>query len=314
MAIYTGPLSGLARDGVWSVSGLQFTNDTLIFYETFVYEAENLRFLLTYFRRASGLKLNYVMIKIFYLGHDRERAARGKAIVNLLNLEEGEKISAFLPVREFQEGRFVVFSTKRGAVKKTELMAYSNPRSNGIRAIGLEAGDEVIGVRLTDGQQEVLLSTLNGQSIRFKEGQVRPTGRGTFGVSGISLEKEDRVVSMEMLSQGASLLTVAENGYGKRTAMEEYRLQSRGGKGIITMKTTEKTGRVIGVHQVTDDDQLMMVANKGKIIRLRVKDISTIGRNTQGVRLIEMEDGERVVAVARLAEKEDEEEGQEQED
>ncbi|MCH6544593.1 MAG: DNA gyrase subunit A [Deltaproteobacteria bacterium] len=244
------------------------------------------------------------------------RAARGRAIVNLLNLPEGEKISAFLPVREFQEGRFVVFATKGGAVKKTELLAYSNPRSTGIRAIGLEPGDEVIGVRLTDGQQEVLLSTLNGQSIRFKEGQVRPTGRGTFGVNGISLEDEDRVVSMEMLSQGASLLTVAENGYGKRTAMEEYRLQSRGGKGIITMKTTEKTGRVIGVHQVTDDDQLMMVTNNGKIIRLRVKDISIIGRNTQGVRLIEMEDGGRVVAVARLAEKEDEDEaeGQEQKD
>ena len=244
------------------------------------------------------------------------RAARGRAIVNLLNLEEGEKISAFLPVREFQEERFVVFATKGGVVKKTELMAYSNPRSTGIRAIGLEAGDEVIGVRLTDGQQEILLSTLNGQSIRFKESQVRSTGRGTFGVSGISLEREDRVVSMEMLNQGASLLTVAENGYGKRTAMDEYRLQSRGGKGIITMKTTEKTGRVIGVHQVTDDDQLMMVANKGKIIRLRVKDISTIGRNTQGVRLIEMEEGERVVAVARLAEKEDEEEanGQDQEE
>ncbi len=244
------------------------------------------------------------------------RAARGKAIVNLLNLAEGEKISAFLPVREFQEGRFVVFATKGGAVKKTELLAYSNPRSTGIRAIGLEPGDEVIGVRLTDGQQEVLLSTLNGQSIRFKEGQVRPTGRGTFGVNGISLEDEDRVVSMEMLSQSASLLTVAENGYGKRTAMEEYRLQSRGGKGIITMKTTDKTGRVIAVHQVTDDDQLMMVTNNGKIIRLRVKDISIIGRNTQGVRLIEMEDGGRVVAVARLAEKEDEDEaeGQEQKD
>jgi DNA gyrase subunit A len=241
------------------------------------------------------------------------RAARGKAIVNLLNLAEGEKISAFLPVREFQEGRFVVFATKGGVVKKTELSAYSNPRSSGIRAIGLETRDEVIGVRLTDGQQEVLLSTLNGQSIRFKEGQVRPTGRGTFGVSGISLEDEDRVVSMEMLSQGASLLTVAENGYGKRTAMEEYRLQSRGGKGIITMKTTEKTGRVVGVNQVTDDDQLMMVANKGKIIRLRVKDISIIGRNTQGVRLIEMEEGERVVAVARLAEKEDEDEAERQE-
>nr|NIO11675.1 DNA gyrase subunit A [Deltaproteobacteria bacterium] len=247
------------------------------------------------------------------------RAARGRAIVNLLHLEEGEKISAFLPVREFQEGRYVVFATKGGAVKKTELLAYSNPRSTGIRAIGLETGDEVIGVRLTDGEQELLLSTREGQSIRFKENQVRPTGRGTYGVCGISLDGEDRVVSMEMLGQGASLLTVAEKGYGKRTAMDEYRLQSRGGKGIITMKTTEKTGQVIGVHQVTDDDQLMMVTDKGKIIRLRIKDISVIGRNTQGVRLIEMEDGERVVAVARLAEKEDDDEeigqnGQDQEE
>ncbi|MFQ5539984.1 MAG: DNA gyrase C-terminal beta-propeller domain-containing protein, partial [Candidatus Binatia bacterium] len=136
---------------------------------------------------------------------------------------------------------------------------------------------------------------------------VRPTGRGTYGVIGVNLDKGDEVVSMEILNQGASILTVAENGYGKRTAIEEYRLQSRGGKGIITMKTTNKTGRVIGVQQVTDDDQLMMVTNRGKIIRLRLKDIRTIGRNTQGVRLIEMEEGERVVSLARLAEKEDEE-------
>ncbi|MGH7825299.1 MAG: DNA gyrase subunit A [Candidatus Binatia bacterium] len=235
------------------------------------------------------------------------RAARGKPIVNLLNLAPGEKVSAFLSVREFQEGRFVIFATRKGLIKKTDLMSYSNPRSSGIRAIGLEDRDEVIGVRLTDGQQELILSTLNGQSIRFKEEQVRPTGRGTYGVVAMRLDEGDAVVSMEMLSQGASILTVSENGYGKRTEMDEYRLQSRGGKGIITMKTTDKTGRVVGVQQVTQDDQLMLVANKGKIIRLRIKDIRVIGRNTQGVRLIDLEEGERVVSLARLAEKEEEE-------
>jgi DNA gyrase subunit A len=236
------------------------------------------------------------------------RSAKGKPIVNLLNLEPGERVSAFLSVREFVDGRFVIFVTKKGSVKKTDLMLYSNPRASGIRAIGLEDGDEVIGVRLTDGQQELILSTLDGQSIRFKEDQVRPTGRGTYGVVGMRLDPGDAVVSMEMLNRGASILTVSENGYGKRTEMEEYRLQSRGGKGVITMKTTEKTGRVVGGQQVTDDDQLMLVTNNGKIIRLRMKDIRVIGRNTQGVRLIDLEEEERVVSLARLAEKEDEEE------
>ena len=236
------------------------------------------------------------------------RAARGKPIVNLLNLQPGEKVSAFLSVREFQEGRHIVFATKNGLVKKTELMAYANPRASGIRAIGLEDGDEVIGVRLTDGQQELILSTADGQSIRFKEEQVRPTGRGTFGVVGMKLDEGDKVVSMEILSLGFDILTVSEGGYGKRTEMAEYRLQSRGGKGIITMKTTDKTGRVIGVQQVTEEDQLMLISNKGKIIRLRIKDIRVIGRNTQGVRLIELEDGERVVSLARLAEKEEDDE------
>jgi DNA gyrase subunit A len=239
------------------------------------------------------------------------RAARGKPIVNLLHLEPGERVSAFLSVREFQEGRYVIFATKQGLVKKTELMLYANPRASGIRAIGLEPNDEVIDVRLTDGNQEIILSTLDGQSIRFKEEQVRPTGRGTYGVVGITLEKDDAIVSMEILSLGANLLTVSENGYGKRTPMEEYRLQARGGKGIITMKTTtDKTGRVVGVQQVTDDDQLMLVTNIGKIIRLRVKDIRVIGRNTQGVHLIGLEEGERVVSLARLAEKEEEEEAE----
>jgi DNA gyrase subunit A len=242
------------------------------------------------------------------------RAARGRPIVNLLHLEAGERVSAFLSVREFLEGRYIVFATKNGLIKKTELMAYANPRPSGIRAIGLEEGDEVIGVRLTDGNQEIILSTAEGQSIRFKEGQVRPTGRGTFGVVGMKLDPDDKVVSMEMLSPGATILTVAEGGFGKRTEMEEYRLQSRGGKGIITMKTTDKTGRVIGVQQVTEEDQLMLVSNNGKIIRMRIKDIRVIGRNTQGVRLIELDEGERVVSLARLAEKEEEDEGEKTEE
>ena len=238
------------------------------------------------------------------------RAARGKPIVNLLNLEAGERVSAFLSVREFQEGRYIIFATKKGLVKKTELMLYAHPRPSGIRAIGLEDGDEVIGVRLTDGLQELILSTAEGQSIRFKEEQVRSTGRGTYGVVGMRLDEGDVVVSMEILSLGADILTVAEYGLGKRTEVGEYRITSRGGKGIITMKTTDKTGRVVGVQQVTQDDQLMLVTNAGKIIRMRIKDIRVIGRNTQGVRLIDLEEGERVVSLARLAEKEEEVEDQ----
>ncbi len=238
------------------------------------------------------------------------RAARGKPIVNLLSLEPGERISAFLSVREFQEDRYVVFATKKGLIKKTELMQYSNPRANGKRAISLEDKDEVIGVRLTDGQQEIILSTADGQNIRFKEEQVRPTGRGAYGVVGMRLDEGDCVVSMEILSLGADILTVSENGFGKRTKADEYRITSRGGKGIITMKTTDKTGRVVGVQQVTEEDQLMLVTNKGKIIRLRITDIRVIGRNTQGVHLIDVEEGERVVSLARLAEKEEDANGE----
>jgi DNA gyrase subunit A len=187
-------------------------------------------------------------------------------------------------------------------------MAYANPRANGIRAIALEQQDEVIGVRLTDGRQEIILSTADGQSIRFPEKQVRPTGRGTYGVVGMRLDPGDAIVSMEILSLGHDILTVADQGFGKRTKVDEYRLQARGGKGIITMKTTDKTGRVVGVQQVTEDDELMLVTNRGKIIRLRINDIRVIGRNTQGVRLIDLDEGERVVSLARLAEKEEEEE------
>ena len=230
------------------------------------------------------------------------RSAKGRPVVNLLQLQDGEKVSAFLPVREFEEGRYIIFATRNGLVKKTDLMAYSSPRATGIRAIALDESDSLIEVSLTDGGQDILLSTMDGQSIRFKEEQVRAMGRDTMGVIGIRLEEGDAVVSMEVLHPGASILTVADKGMGKRTAIDEYRTQGRGGQGVITMKTTERTGRVVGVQQVVDEDQLMLITDGGKIIRLRIGDIRVIGRNTQGVRLIDLDNGERVVSLARLAE------------
>ena len=239
------------------------------------------------------------------------RAARGRSIANLLRLKPEEKLSAFLPVREFQEGRYVVFATRAGLIKKTDLMAYATPRPSGIIAIALEEGDEVVGVRLTDGSQEVILSTADGQAIRFEESEARPMGRGTYGVRGMKLDEGDVIVALDLVEQGGTLLAVAENGYGKRSAMDEYRRTHRGGKGIITMKTTDKTGRVIGVRMVTDADQIMLVTSGGKVIRMQVNEIRVIGRNTQGVRLIDMESGERVAAVARLAERDDDADGSE---
>jgi DNA gyrase subunit A len=239
------------------------------------------------------------------------RAARGRAVTNLLQLKPEEKLSAFLPVREFKPDRYLVFATRRGLVKKTDLMQYASPRPSGLIAIALEEGDEVVGVRLTDGKNEVILSTADGQAIRFEEPEVRPMGRSTYGVRGMTLDEGDQVVSIDLVEPGASLLAVAENGFGKRTEMDEYRRTHRGGKGIITMKTTDKTGRVIGIRMVTDDDQIMLVSSGGKVVRLRVNEIRVIGRNTQGVRLIDLEEGERVGAVARLAERDEESEASE---
>jgi DNA gyrase subunit A len=233
------------------------------------------------------------------------RAARGRAVTNLLQLKD-ETLTAFLPVREFKDGHYLIFATRRGLVKKTDLMQYSSPRPSGLIAIALEDGDEVVGVRHTDGNCEVILSTSDGQAIRFEEAEVRPMGRSTYGVRGMTLDESDQLVSIDLVEAGASLLAVAEKGYGKRTGMDEYRRTHRGGKGIITMKTTDKTGQVIGVRMVTDDDQIMIVSSGGKVVRMRVNEIRVIGRNTQGVRLIDLEEGERVGAVARLAEREDE--------
>src|SRR5438445_7591251 len=234
------------------------------------------------------------------------RAARGRSITNMLSLGPEEKLSAFLAVREFRDGCYLLFATRRGLVKKTDLMQYASPRPSGLIAIALEEADEVIGVRLTDGPSEAILPTRDRQAIRFKESDVRPMGRGTYGVRGMGLDEGDEVVALDLVDPGATLLAGSENGFGKRTEMDEYRLTRRGGKGIITMRTTDKTGRVVGVRMVTDDDQIMLVTSGGKVIRLRVNEIRVIGRHSQGGRLINLEEGERVASVARLAEREEE--------
>jgi DNA gyrase subunit A len=241
------------------------------------------------------------------------RMSRGKAIVNLLNLSGEEKITAILPVRSFEEGKYILMATKQGVIKKTDLMAYSNPRTGGIIALSLDPGDELISACLTDGTKEVLLSTRDGKAIRFQEEDARALGRTARGVRGITLDADDGLVAMDILSpqnQGSSILSVTENGYGKKTVVDEYPLQGRGGKGVITIKTSARNGRMIGVQQITEADDVMLITDKGKIIRLRGRDISVIGRNTQGVKLIELEPGEKVTALARLAEKDEEANGQ----
>jgi len=238
------------------------------------------------------------------------RATRGKAIVNLLNLSAGEKISAILAVKEFSEDKFIMMATRQGVVKKTPLVEYSNIRSGGIIAVNLDEGDKLITVALTDGKQDVLLASKNGKSIRFREEDARPMGRVTRGVRGMTLEDDDVVIGMEIVNDltGSTLFTVTENGFGKRTELTEYRRQSRGGKGVITIKTTERNGCVVDIKQVTDENDLMLITDQGKIIRMPVAGFSVIGRNTQGVRLMVTEENERIVAVARLAEKEESDE------
>ena len=232
-------------------------------------------------------------------------AAKGKAIVNILNLTQDEKITAFLPVKEFAEGKFIVMATKYGVIKKTDLQAFSNIRSGGIIALGLDEGDELIATRLTDGSKEIFIGTREGQAIRFNEEQVRDMGRTARGVRAINLAKEDAVVSMEALEEGKTILTVTERGYGKRTEIKEYRSQLRGGMGIINIKVTEKNGMVAGIAQVNTEDELVITTNIGKIIRIAMKDVSVIGRNTQGVKLIGVEKDERVTGIAPIAEKEE---------
>jgi DNA gyrase subunit A len=232
------------------------------------------------------------------------RLTRGKAIVNLLNLSSQEKVTTILSLKDFAPGKFITFMTKRGVIKKSALEAYSNPRVGGIIAIHLDEGDELISARLTDGKQHLFLGTKMGKAIYFPETQIRELSRTARGIRGIKISKGDEVVGMEVVFPHTQILTVTANGYGKRTQVSEYRVQNRGGSGIFTVKRTQKTGDVVTIKTVTDEDELMLISDKGKIIRLRSVDIPTQGRTTQGVRLITIEEKERVVAVARLAEKE----------
>jgi DNA gyrase subunit A len=236
------------------------------------------------------------------------RASRGKAIVNLLQLASGEKVTTILPVKEFVDGKFIITATQQGTVKKTELMAYANPRAGGIIALTIDEGDRLIAAHLTDGTTDILLASSNGKSIRFPESDVRAMGRTARGVRGMLLEEDDRLIGMETVTDAtaATLVTVTENGYGKRTALDEYRVQSRGGKGIITIKTSERNGKVVDIKLVDEDSDLMFITDRGKVLRTSVAHLSVIGRNTQGVRLMVLEAGERIVAVAKLAEKDEE--------
>ena len=233
------------------------------------------------------------------------RTSRGKAVVNLLDFDENEKLTTVLAVPEFEPGYHIMMATRNGTVKKTDLMAYSRPRTGGIIALNLAEGDELITARITDGTMNVFLCTAKGKSVRFLEADIRPSGRVARGVRGIRLANDDSLIGMEVLSHGQTLFAVTENGYGKRTSIDEYPVQKRGGKGVITIKTSVRNGNVVAILLVEEDDDIMLVADSGKLIRMAVKGISIISRNTQGVKLIGMEPHEKVVGAARLAEKEE---------
>src|SRR5262252_5146184 len=236
-------------------------------------------------------------------------ATRGKAIVNLLSLGPNERIVAMAATKDFPEDRYLMFATKNGVVKKTSLSMYSNVRSGGIIAINLEEGDSLLSVRITGGENQIFIGTRQGMGIRFSEKDVRPMGRDTTGVIGVTLKKDnDEVVEMDVVDEEAHLLSVTENGYGKRSEVAEYRFQGRGGSGVINVKVTDKNGPVAGIKSVTDADQLLLITQRGQLIRIKVKDIRETGRAAQGVRVIQLEDGDRVVGVAKLAEPDENEE------
>src|SRR5437867_6324268 len=229
------------------------------------------------------------------------RQAKGKAMVNLLSLGEGETVATCVPVRDFAAGGgYIFFCTKQGKVKKTELEAYSHPRAGGIQAIGLEDGDTVITARRTDGTREVMIATKLGMAIRFPEDEVRPMGRGATGVRGIEVDEGDEVIAADVVQEGAQILTISERGYGKRTPLDEYRLQGRAGKGIIDIKTGGRNGTVVGMLQVREGDDVLVITTKGKIIRFHAGDVSSQGRNTMGVRIIDLDADDKVGSIARV--------------
>ena len=230
------------------------------------------------------------------------RTAKGTAIVNLLSLDAGEKVSAVIPIQNFAEGKYLLMATKNGLIKKTALREYDSSRKTGLQGITLKEDDELIGVRLTDGEDNVVLVTRNGMCITFDEKDVRPIGRVSQGVIGIRIDEDDEVIGMESVIAGdkATLLAITENGFGKRTELDEYRVQLRGGKGVITYKITQKTGKLVGVRIATEDDDVMLITDTGTIIRMKVKEVSVLGRATQGVTLMRTTDGGKVVSIETL--------------
>ncbi|RKY88365.1 DNA gyrase subunit A [candidate division KSB1 bacterium] len=232
------------------------------------------------------------------------KLSRGRAIVNLIKISKGEKITAFVNVKEFDDKHYIIMATKKGIVKKTVLYAYGHPRKGGINAISIRDEDKLIGAKLTDGTQDIVLGTHNGKAIRFNESRVRAMGRTATGVKGINLAKDDYVVGMVVIKREASLLVVTDKGFGKRSSIHDYRITNRGGVGIITIKTTERVGKMITIMEVVDNDDLMIITEKGVVIRLRIADIRTTGRNTQGVRLIKIDEGDKIADVARIVKSE----------
>ena len=237
---------------------------------------------------------------------EASRASKGKALVNLLNVQSGETIAAMVKVREFAENQFIVFATEKGVVKKTNLAAFSNPRSAGIISIAIDEGDRLIGVKQTEGHNEIVLTTREGMSIRFNEGELRDQGRDTRGVCGITLADDDRVVGLEIVDPRATFLVCTGNGYGKRTGFDEYRVQKRSGKGLMTIRTSDRNGPIVGAHAVQEGDALMLITAQGQMIRMPVADVRTISRVTQGVRLINLDAGDKLVAATRVEPEDDE--------
>ena len=232
---------------------------------------------------------------------EAKRQAKGTAIVNLLQLQPDEKVTAVIPIKEFEDNKFLILATKTGIIKKTELSQFDTSRKSGIVAISLRNDDELISVKLTDGEKEIIMATRDGMAIRFDEKDVRDMGRSAMGVKGMSLSEGDYVVAMELVEKDSDLLIVSEYGFGKRTSLDEYRIQSRGGKGLITYNTKDKTGMVVGAKVVTDQDEVMLISTDGVIIRLQVKDISKMGRNTQGVTLMKVRQDTNIVSIAKVA-------------
>ena len=234
---------------------------------------------------------------------EASRTSRGTAIVNLLQMNPGEKITAIIPIKDFEENKNLFMITKNGIAKKTSVMEYMNVRKNGLAAISLRDDDELIEVKITDKNTEIFLVTKHGMCIRFKETDVRATGRSSMGVIGMNLDDGDEIIGMQLDHQGDSLLIVSENGMGKRTYLDEFTVQKRGGKGVKCYKITEKTGYVVGVKAVDDDHEIMMITTAGTIIQLRVAEISKLGRITSGVKLINLDDGVKVAQIAKVRER-----------